>query len=117
MVNTIMADNTNGNCYPIRPIISLGNNLDSENSCFPGSPNDLVNTDPRLDYLADNGGPTRTHALMIGSAAIDSGQDLSSEGIVTDQRGMLRPDGNGYDIGAYETRKKLPPSCLAPLLL
>jgi len=36
---------------------------------------------------------------------------------VTDQRGMKRPDGDGYDIGAYETRKKSPPSCITPLLL
>ena len=31
--------------------------------------------DPRLEALADNGGPTLTHALLPGSAAIDAGNN------------------------------------------
>jgi hypothetical protein len=65
---------------------------------------DLVDTSPGLGPLADNGGPTHTHALMSGSPAIDSGGGCSS----TDQRGVARPaDGDGVppaacDIGAFE---------------
>ena len=38
-----------------------------EGDCF-----DLVDVDPHLDPLADNGGPTMTHALLVGSPAIDA---------------------------------------------
>jgi hypothetical protein len=72
--------------------------------------NDLLGTaagplDARLAPLADNGGPTLTHALKTGSRAIDAGGDL---GFVTDQRGFDRTrdgDGDGrvsVDIGALE---------------
>jgi predicted outer membrane repeat protein len=66
----------------------------------------LLGPDPKLGRLADNGGPTPTHALLRGSPALDRG---SAAG--TDQRGIRRPvnlaapnvpGGNGADIGAYE---------------
>jgi hypothetical protein len=62
--------------------------------------------DPRLGALADNGGPTKTHALLAGSPAIDHGDNANAP--ATDQRGVARPrdgDGNGsqvVDIGAFE---------------
>lgn len=51
--------------------------------------------------LADNGGPTRTHALPYGSPAIDR---ISPENcaVVTEQRGYARPQGFGCDSGAVE---------------
>ena len=58
--------------------------------------------------LADNGGPTQTHALRLGSRAIDAG---AANAQTTDQRGALRTadtvgvnDGVGdqTDIGAFE---------------
>lgn len=55
--------------------------------------------DPQLDVLAANGGPTMTHALLPTSPARDNG-DPSLTG--TDQRGEMRPQGTGVDIGAYE---------------
>ncbi len=55
-----------------------------------------------LAELADNGGPTRTLALLPGSPAIDAG--TASGCPATDQRGVLRPQGAGCDIGAYEVR-------------
>ena len=56
--------------------------------------------DPVLGPLADNGGPTQTHALLAGSPAIDTGDTTST----TDQRGEPRPNagGNGPDMGAFE---------------
>jgi hypothetical protein len=56
--------------------------------------------DPELKALTDNGGPTLTHALPLGSCAVDAGTsaDVPSE----DQRGVSRPKGAGYDMGAYE---------------
>jgi hypothetical protein len=61
--------------------------------------------------LADNGGPTRTHALISGSPAIDAG---FANGASTDQRGVgfartfddpdtiNAPGSDGTDIGAFE---------------
>jgi hypothetical protein len=59
-----------------------------------------------LGPLQDNGGPTLTHAILAGSAAIDAG--TSTDAPATDQRTVVRPqdgDGNGsalVDIGAFE---------------
>ena len=56
--------------------------------------------------LADNGGPTLTHALLSGSNAIDDGinscPDHNGAPLATDQRGVARPQGNACDIGAFE---------------
>jgi len=43
--------------------------------------------------LADNGGPTMTHALLAGSAAINAGSGLeaSNAGLFTDQRAPAAP--------------------------
>src|SRR5690606_31272205 len=61
--------------------------------------------------LADNGGPTLTHALLDGSVAIDAGDDaaaVDSAGnpLTTDQRGdgFDRMIGYGVDIGAFEVQ-------------
>ncbi len=56
--------------------------------------------DPKLGPLADNGGPTRTHALLLGSPAIDAGSNADCP--ATDQRGVARPQGATCDIGSYE---------------
>ena len=56
--------------------------------------------DPRLGPLANNGGPTMTHALLAGSPAIDKA--VAVEGITTDQRGVARPQGAAPDIGSFE---------------
>ena len=57
--------------------------------------------------LANNGGPTQTHALLPGSPAIDVGSS-DCPPPATDQRGVSRPqDADGFagadcDIGAFE---------------
>lgn len=102
--STLFDANTGGNCSGT--IGSNGNNLDSGTSCAFGAAGDLSNINPLLGALADNGGPTATHALSAGSPAIDAADNTGCP--ATDQRGVVRPvDGNGdtvavCDIGAFE---------------
>ncbi|MEM8863362.1 MAG: fibronectin type III domain-containing protein, partial [Chloroflexota bacterium] len=42
------------------------------------------------------------YSLTVNSPAVDQGIDLSAEGVATDSQGVLRPQGDGFDIGAYE---------------
>ncbi|GAB4529577.1 MAG: hypothetical protein OHK0046_49570 [Anaerolineae bacterium] len=60
-----------------------------------------------LAPLADNGGPTFTHALVPGSVAIDAGNPgfdpLGFDpDLLTDQRGAPRVSNGRVDIGAFE---------------
>jgi len=58
--------------------------------------------DPQLEGLADNVGQTFTHAIPLGSPAIDAGGSADPDLCpVVDQRGVTRPAGK-CDIGAYE---------------
>ncbi|HET6432663.1 choice-of-anchor Q domain-containing protein [Dyella sp.] len=65
-------------------------------------PPDTMTLDPLLAPLADNGGPTMTHALLNGSPAIDRGNNLRHRHY--DQRGpgFARVQGSAPDIGAFE---------------
>ncbi len=57
-----------------------------------------------LGPLQDNGGPTRTHELLDGSPAIDTGRrDVIP---LTDQRGIRRPLQSPVDIGAFEDQQE-----------
>lgn len=90
---------------------SGGHNLigTTQGCSFAGAPGDLTGSsgsaiDPLLAPLADNGGPTWTHALLAGSPAKDAGNAAapgSGGGACEDrdQRGVARVD---CDIGAYE---------------
>jgi hypothetical protein len=53
----------------------------------------------KLAPLAANGGPTKTHALLPGSPAINKGNDAIAP--VKDQRGYARVGTS--DIGAFES--------------
>lgn len=70
-----------------------------------------------LGTLADNGGPTRTCALVSGNLAINHGppdcNDASGNPVTTDQRGLGRNRGGQPDIGAYE----VPAGSGAPLAM
>ena len=50
--------------------------------------------------LKNNGGPTETHRLAFGSAAVDAGSNPNA--LLTDQRGANRVIGPAPDIGATE---------------
>jgi hypothetical protein len=97
-----------GNCSGT--ITSNGYNLSSDGTCKFGGPGDMNSTDPKLGALQNNGGPTRTMALLQGSPAIDAGNprgctDSTGHLLKTDQRGEPRPDKedkSGCDMGAYE---------------
>jgi predicted outer membrane repeat protein len=68
-------------------------------------PAGTLSCDPKLDLLADNGGPTLTHALSVTSCAIDAGPTFPPGTLPSDQRGShyARRVGNATDIGALET--------------
>jgi hypothetical protein len=70
-----------------------------------GAWGDGLNLDPGLGPLADNGGPTFTHALLPGSPALEAGDDVilsAPHHFATDQRGQPRKAGYHVDIGAFE---------------
>jgi hypothetical protein len=58
-----------------------------------------------LSPLADNGGPTQTHALPVCSPAVDL-DELCGADLTADQRGVSRPSGAGCDAGAFEFNGK-----------
>jgi hypothetical protein len=103
--NSIVARNSSYQCQPgpfgsgTVTLTSLGHNLFGDGSCTIG-PGDHIGGDPLLGPLAANGGPTLTQALLAGSPAIDAADSATSP--ATDQRGVVRPQGAGPDIGAYE---------------
>ena len=101
--NTIVANSASGvNC--LGTITNGGNNIDSGTSCGWGSASgSMSSTNPLLGALASNGGTTWTFALLPGSPAIDRVFFNAPNGAPsTDQRGVARPQGLRYDIGAYE---------------
>ncbi|PMP82562.1 MAG: hypothetical protein C0183_09955, partial [Roseiflexus castenholzii] len=61
--------------------------------------------DPLLAPLANNGGPTPTHALLAGSPALNripGGTNDCGDAIAIDQRGISRPQDGACDVGAFE---------------
>jgi len=74
---------------------------------YPAGTN-MIDADPLLGSLQDNGGFTQTMALGAGSPAIDAGNDNTCAS--TDQRGVTRPQGNHCDIGAYEYESSASPT-------
>jgi CSLREA domain-containing protein len=118
----IVARNRSGteprNCHAnSAPVSSGGGNLEDRDDCGFRWSRDLVRRGALLGPLADNGGPTWTHALLVGSPAINRGPSTLSL-ITTDQRGVARPQGSRADVGAYEfdgPQIELPPGT-SPLL-
>jgi hypothetical protein len=107
VTNTLIAGNTNLGFFDddcVGSLDAFGRNLFGRlegcsiaNTAAQG----LVAPDS-IGPLQDNGGPTLTHALLLGSAAING--TLGSLGCITtiDQRGAPRVAGLRCDVGAYE---------------
>jgi len=106
VTNSILAGNTSGvsgaeNCFP--PSLGRGSHsIEDRDTCGFSSTSALVNTDPLLEPLGENGGPTLTHTLGPGSPAVDTAIGKSCP--ARDQRGVHRPQGESCDIGAVEQR-------------
>jgi hypothetical protein len=71
------------------------------------SSHNLIGGNARLGPLANNGGPTLTHALLPGSPAAAAGSaalavDENGNPLTTDQRGDPRVSGGTVDIGAAQ---------------
>jgi|GEM_PF-5862033 len=105
--NNIIAGNLGADCSLSSPSLVTEHNLDGDNTCHLTGPGDLPGTNPLLGPLANNGGPTNTHALLAGSSAIDAGNNSTCP--AADQRGVTRPQGPFCDMGAYELIP--PPDC------
>lgn len=82
---------------PNAAIIGANNLIVSSTLPTPGG---TIGDCPRTEPLADNGGPTLTHALKHDSPAIDQGSNPAS--LVDDQRFAPRAAGLQADIGAVE---------------
>ena len=80
-------------------ITSLGHNIIGDDSDSGGwVASDQLNTAPQLGPLGDNGGPTFTHAPLVGSPAIDAGNPATTPAV--DQRGATRPQ-NGQAFAMF----------------
>ncbi len=106
MGGSILAGNnagtTGADIYGV--LTSQGHNLiGSTAGGFGFRSDDIQNQNAHLGALQDNGGPTFTHALLLGSPAINGNTPLTST--TNDQRLLPRPaDANNADIGAYEAQ-------------
>ena len=97
---SIIADNnapTARDCYGT-PTFQGVNIVESTPGCTPIGT--VIQLDPALDPLADNGGPTLTQMPRLGSPAIDA--TPCDPSILIDQRNAVRPSGPACDLGAVE---------------
>ena len=121
--NSIVALNSSGvygfsSCGVQPPLNAVGHNLSNEPDCiFFGFD---IQADPLIGPLADNGGPTWTHALLPGSPALDIATDCTDttgSPLTYDQRFASRPGGPECDIGAYEDSNTfVPPPAILPII-
>lgn len=87
-------------------------NLSDDGTCAFAPGEGVNGTDSGILALANNGGPTDTHALPSGSPAINTGnQDLCSSGS-PDQRHA--PSTDPCDVGAFEFGARPPEPDLPP---
>ncbi len=111
--NTILAGNQDARTGFFAPecmgaIGSSGHNIIEElNGCSLENikQSDILEVNPQLLPLANNGGSTFTYALAATSPAVDAGDNVDCP--LTDQRGYPRPVGASCDIGAFEDQDPL----------
>jgi CSLREA domain-containing protein len=107
MGGTILANNSNAECNGT--INSTGYNLieDTAGCTIAGTQaGNITGMDPKLGPLANNGGPTLTQALTVGSPAFEAGKPVCPPPS-RDQRGVTRPQFARCDIGAFESEDLL----------
>ncbi len=114
--NSILANNTSGG--DLTRTASGNYNLvqDASYGTLTGT-NNITGQDALLGPLANNGGPTQTHALLAGSPAINAGDpNFNTANTPYDQRGIgyARKSGSAIDIGAFEVQ---PPPAAADLTI
>ena len=118
IANSIIAGNTADNLGPdvYGSFTSLGYNFIGKTDNGSGwNGTDRTGTiafplNPKLGSLADNGGPTLTMALLLGSPAIDAGSNALIPSVLkTDQRGLPRIVNGTVDIGACEYQPVVTP--------
>lgn len=111
MFGSVVAQSHAGspNCAAGTTVSSAGYNFADDLSCSLTATGDGqgAGLDPQLATLADNGGPGLTRLPTAGSPLldaipIDACQSGPAAGVVTDERGVARPQGTGCDIGAVE---------------
>ncbi|MBK8903182.1 MAG: right-handed parallel beta-helix repeat-containing protein [Anaerolineaceae bacterium] len=109
--NTIVAGNLLGeNCN--FALGSHGGNLEDADSChFRGTRDRVYASSAGLDAVADNGGPVLTMALQESSLAVDGGVSPCP---ATDARGVIRPQNDLCDSGAFEFEGPFPPPDTIP---
>ena len=95
--NSIVAHNESGgrDCEPSMSFAHVAMNISSDSTC--GVSPALLIANPQLLALANNGGPTATHALSHLSPALNAGVNCT---VAVDQRYVAR--GTNCDIGAFE---------------
>lgn len=104
LTNSVVADSTSGgDCGGTTT--DGGYNIADDTSCSFTATGSVNSTDPMLDGLASNGGPTDTFALKADSPAVDA-IPFSHDCPGTDQRLYIRPApmnaGGKCDTGAFE---------------
>jgi predicted outer membrane repeat protein len=107
--NTIVANGTPNNCSAVGPVTDGGHNISWPDTTCPG-----LTVDPNLGPLANNGGPTETMALPLGSPAVDGVPATGAGCPPTDQRGVSRPQGPSCDVGAFELQVAPIPTPVPP---
>lgn len=103
--NSIIASSDSNNCFIQggSAFNSQGVNFSTDSTCTGFTQKTLAELN--LGPLANNGGPTQTHALLAGSHAIDAVSDCTFSGggnVTQDQRGTIHPQDGSCDIGAFE---------------
>lgn len=104
--NSIVANSFgSGDCsVNFASVIANRQNIIDDGGCSTNA----ISVEPQIGPLADNGGPTLSHALLINSPAVSAGSDsvcTVSPVNSVDERGepLANPGGTICDLGAFES--------------